>query len=687
MNSFERAMRKPVLAFGAMLASYAAPAFAQTTVTNVNVTGVAIVAPPSYHKSLDSVAGVATDDTNVVKVEVFYRRAGLYWNGTSFSLAMPPTSPAVASSVFVATFNGGTNPPMNRTWIKNVNPPLAALNDGDSIEITSRATDNAAVPNTAEDVDTIIIDKVRPTVAWGTPPAPSGAIFKPFPTLKGTAFDALSGVSNVKVQIRQVLGPSAGRYWDGNAFVTAANLAAAPVLTATLTTPTTWTYNSPTPLTENGNYDFFAVSTDIASNASTRADLLNITVDGTPPTAAITSVLPTITNATSFPTLSGTMDDNLGGSKFAAGAVTVEIFRRPIGQQIGAFWNGNTYVTSADANYASRKLTAALTLNTTPLTWTRNPNLSGANLTDGKYNVIVKVTDKVGNQSQILQVIEFDRVAPAAPIITVPSDGTSIRHLESIRGTTTDVAAANGSSSGLNVASVNLQIQRDSDDFYWNGTGWAAPTTLLTTSMNVANGDLSGTWARTQQLPPTQEIDGGYTITAVTTDRAGNQSLTATAAVTVDTSAPSISCDSHFSGMTVTDLTAIAGTAEDIAGITAESGLSVVKVGIYRYADQMTWDGTTHQWVALPAQPRLTAVGTDNWLVSDDLPQPGTNAATDLIPSDYQLILEAFDNAGNKGRIILNLRVVEAPAPVQNRLRPSATRSSNDEPFKDEPSE
>ena len=86
-------------------------------------------------------------------------------------------------------------------------------------------------------------------------------------------------------------------------------------------------------------------------------------------------------------------------------------------------------------------------------------------LVDGStYALQVTVIDTAGNPAETTGsgTLTIDETAPTAEI-TSPTDGAVVQSQSTIEGTAAD---------DVTVASVELTIQRDSDDQYWDGGSW-----------------------------------------------------------------------------------------------------------------------------------------------------------------------------------------------------------------------
>ncbi|MBD3393245.1 MAG: hypothetical protein GF410_14610 [Chitinivibrionales bacterium] len=136
-----------------------------------------------------------------------------------------------------------------------------------------------------------------------------------------------------------------------------------------------------------------------------------------------------------------------------------------------------------------------------------NSNASGGSMGISTGNCI----DGGGNTN-------WDFTAPSS-VVTYPVDGSSLNGLSSITGTA-------GDGSGAGIAYVMLQLRRDSDNYSWNGTSWAANGVWLSTS-----GSTTWSFGSVPFL-----LDGDYTILTQAFDNSDNvQTSFGTASFTIET--------------------------------------------------------------------------------------------------------------------------------------------------------
>jgi hypothetical protein len=218
-----------------------------------------------------------------------------------------------------------------------------------------------------------------------------------------------------------------------------------------------------------GNYTFTATSTDAANNESTPSNAVDVEIDTTPPAA------PTITAPSNgplgdnTPTVTGT-----GGQP--NGPVTVYVDGNP--------------VCSTTANGSGA--------------W----SCTSTTISDGPHVITATTEDPAGNESDPSAPVNVtvDTVAPAAPTIASPADGS----------TTTDNTPTVTGTGGQPNGPVTV---------------YAGGHPICTTTA-----DGSGNWSCT---PGTSLSDGPHNLTATTEDPAGNESApTAPVVLTIDTTPP-----------------------------------------------------------------------------------------------------------------------------------------------------
>jgi outer membrane protein OmpA-like peptidoglycan-associated protein len=269
-----------------------------------------------------------------------------------------------------------------------------------------------------------------------------------------------------------------------------------------------WSCTPTTPLA-NGPHAIIATATDPAGNTGPASPVRNFTVDTTVPAApSITSPAQNSTTGDTTPTITGTAE--------AGSTVTVTE-------------NGVTLCTAvADANG----------------TWSCTPSTP---LADGPHAIVATATDPQGNTGPASPVRNFtvDTTAPAAPVITTPTQGSTT-------GDTTPTIT---------------------------GTAEAGSTVTVTengVTLCTAVADTNGNWSCT---PSTPLANGPHAIIATATDPTGNTSPASPVRnFTVDTAAPAAPViTTPTEGSTTGDTTpTITGTAEAGSTVTVtENGVTL----------------------------------------------------------------------------------------------------------------
>jgi len=168
---------------------------------------------------------------------------------------------------------------------------------------------------------------------------------------------------------------------------------------------------------------------------------------------------------------------------------------------------------------------------------------TSATLTEGPHTITATSTDAAGNTSPASAPNTFtvDTTAPDAPVIQTPADGS----------TTNDTTPL-----------ITGTAEANSDVTVYDTDG----TTVLCTT----TADGTGAWSCTSSTL----TDGSHTITATSTDAAGNTSPADSVTFTVDTTAPTAPViTGPADGDTVGDTTpAITGTAEPGSEVTVTEG-------------------------------------------------------------------------------------------------------------------
>lgn len=340
----------------------------------------------------------------------------------------------------------------------------------------------------------------------------------------GVAADAGTGVSSVKVSIRQ----GTGNYWNGSSFGSATEV----LLMATGTV--SWRYAfTGSSFPANGSYTVRAVATDNAGNAASSTS--TFTINQLAPALAIT-----------FPAADGTYSPASWNSGCGAGAVcgtatapvgALSVVRVSVRQGSGNYWDGTGF------NSSSEVLLTALGL----LSWQLAFPASNF-AADGTYTVRAVATDLLGNTASSSATFRIDRVAPSATI-TFPGGGASYGTSTWNAGCpTSGVCGTAGDGTGSGVTSAAASVLQTATGKYWNGTGFASTTEVMVAA--------TGTTTWSLPLSAANVTNGSYTVRATATDRAGNTGTSAATTVTVDTIAPAPTAMTLYNGNVVGQLDA-----------------------------------------------------------------------------------------------------------------------------------
>lgn len=361
--------------------------------------------------------------------------------------------------------------------------------------ITASATDNAGNA-TSQDV-VVRKDTISPTITL----SPTGALgnngwYRSSVTLSASASDSTSGLASLTLSCGSnpcTITAEGTNSVTANATDNAGNTASQSTTIRIDTTAPTVSLNAPNPDGQNGwyvsNVSIGVSGSDATSGIAARRirlnggawqpDTLTLTSDGTFVVEAQT-------------------EDNAGNTSGIAQITIKRDATPPTADLIvsGTTGNNGWYVTPAQvAPVGSDATSGVATAQLNPGTGWQ----AGATLTDGVYDVQVRVTDNAGNTTTITRQVRVDTTAPSlTPQVSAP-DGQAGWHVSPV---TLD-ALASDATSGLD--RVRVQV---------NGGSW-------------------------QSLPLTLDQDGVYTVTFEAIDQAGNVNRQ-TRLLYVDVTAPSL---------------------------------------------------------------------------------------------------------------------------------------------------
>ncbi len=221
----------------------------------------------------------------------------------------------------------------------------------------------------------------------------------------------------------------------------------------------------------------------------------------------------------SFATVSGTAVDH-SGTGIAGNSVNFTLFHVSSGQ----YWSGTTWVNN------QVQISTPITPNTN--VWTYNgqlPNNANGSLRTGQYALSASTRDNNNDnsvpQSGVNNIIFTVDTSPPTVTIASPANGSVISGQSyNFSGTANDDFAVNR---------VTLFLRRNSDNTYWNGSGWVPDS--LQANLSSAYNSSSHSWVASAALPVpgTTMANGSYNFQALAIDNAGNSTY-ALADVTVD---------------------------------------------------------------------------------------------------------------------------------------------------------
>ncbi|MGW8123054.1 MBG domain-containing protein, partial [Roseivirga echinicomitans] len=293
-------------------------------------------------------------------------------------------------------------------------------------------------------------------------------------------------------------------------------------------------------------------ATDAAGNANTAATQLSVTNDETAPAAPIVASIST--DAGTSATDNVTNDQTLEINGTAEANASIEVF-------IGGASVGNT---SADASGD----------------WTFDH--TGTTLPEATHSITAKATDAAGNESVESSALSvtIDITAPAAPVVTGISNDTGISDSD---GLTNDNELT---ITGTSEANASVEVFIDNN------------------SIGTTTADENGDW--TYDHSETALAENSYSITAKTTDIAGNESsASAGFSLQIDlagpASAPSVGAVGNDRGLSNSDFITNDQTLIIGGNATANSRVEVfidgTSIGIATTNNATTWlfnyEGTT----------------------------------------------------------------------------------------------
>ncbi|MDF2439193.1 MAG: hypothetical protein JWN98_177 [Abditibacteriota bacterium] len=201
-----------------------------------------------------------------------------------------------------------------------------------------------------------------------------------------------------------------------------------------------------------------------------------------------------------------------------------------------------------------------------------------------------------------------DGVAPTIALQS-PAENFSYRSLSGASGTAADAH--------VGLEAVTAQLQRLSDNLFWNGSTWTAAS---------AEFPASGTNNWSVTFPAL--ADGQYTFRATARDFGGLKTATPTVRFYIDNAGPIPTVFSPTANSAYRSIAEASGTARDAGG-----GVALVTGRLQRLSDNLFWNGSA--WTS--AETEVVTAGTDNW----------TLAFPSLLDGRYRLRVTATDFIDN----------------------------------------
>jgi uncharacterized Zn-binding protein involved in type VI secretion len=265
---------------------------------------------------------------------------------------------------------------------------------------------------------------------------------------------------------------------------------------------------------------------------------------------------------------------------------------------------------------------------------------SGEDIVGGEtVNPADDVTDKAGNSDATTSPGSAIPIPVPGPTTTIDDADEFVNEVPAITG---DASAV----SGRTVETVEVQIQRESDNKYWTGSAWQTDSVWIDAEAD------DGTFNENQEdwhidnadLPEDDDMDNGteYTVGAKSQDDEDDWGDEVTATFIYDSTDPNTTIDELNDA--ITTLTSITGGATD----TAPGVVGGVEVQIQRESDDKYWTGSTWQTASI----WIDATAADGAFDGDEEDWKITTATSPKLPvweagTNYYVMARAIDKAGN----------------------------------------
>ena len=346
-------------------------------------------------------------------------------------------------------------------------------------------------------------------------------------------------------------------------------------------------------LSGNGSHSIVAQDTDAAGNLGS-STAVTFTLATTAPSIAITTPV---------------AGDNVVNKSEAAAGVTIS----GTATAGSAAINGQTAtITIVDGSNAVKDTYTTTVSNGA---WSVNVTTAQAQaLADGSYSIKANVSDAAGNAAPTAtQAITRRRDAPSIAITTPVAGDNVVNKAEAAAGVTISGTATAGSAA-INGQTATITIVDGSN----------AVKDTYTTTMSNGAWSVNVTAAQAQAL-----ADGSYSIKANVSDAAGNAAPTATQAITVDETAPSIAITAPVAGDNVVNKTeaaagvTISGTATaGSAAVNGQTATITIVDGSNAVKDTYTTTVSDGAWSVNVTAAQAQALADGSYSIKANVPMP-----------------------------------------------------------------
>ena len=548
-------------------AGNAATTATQAIAVDETVPTIAITSPVAGNNIInktEAAAGVAISGTAVAGT------GGAAVNGQAATITLV-NSANVVQDTYTATVTGGA-------WSVNVTAAQAQVLADGSYSIKANVSDTAGnVATTASQA--IAVETLPPTVLIST----TGA----------TTNQASQTISGTLTTTEAAAGSTVVLFDTVNSVTT--QIGTATVIGGSWSTSVT--------LSGNGTHSIVAQDTDAAGNIGSSL----------PVVFTLATVAPTI--AVSSPVAG----DNIINKTEAAGGLTIS--GTAAAGSGGAAVNGQTAtITIVDStNTVKDTYTATVTAGA----WSVNVTAAQAQgLADGSYSIKANLSDAAGNAATTAtQAIVVDETIPTIAITSPVAGDNIINKSEAAAGVTISGTAAAGSA-GVNGQTATITIV--------DSTNTVKDTSTATVT--------AGAWSVSVTAAQAQGLaDGSYSIKANVSDAAGNAATTATQAITVDETAPTIAITAPVAGDNIINKSeavtgvAISGTASAGSGGAAVNGQTAtitIVDSTNAVKDTYAATVTSGAWSVNVTAAQAQALADGSYSIKANLSDAAGNAAT-----------------------------------------------------------